>query len=191
GCVGELLLHLCGARQLGLADGDDLRALNEAMAILLQFAADRAVVFDRIGTVGRLRFDEVDQHACAFDVTQEFVPQASAGVRTFDEAGNVCHDERAIHVDRYDAEVRDLRGERVVGDFGPCARHTAEQRTLAGVWFAYETDVGDDFQLEREAARFALFAASEFARGLVGGRLEADVTFAAFAAVGSNHLIAG
>ena len=84
-----------------------------------------------------------------------------------------------------------LGGERVVGDFGAGPRHAAEERALAGVRFADEADVGDDFQLEREAARFAFFAAGEFARRLVGRRLEAHVAFAAFAAAGRDHLFAG
>ena len=95
------------------------------MAILFELAADRAVIFDRVGAVDRLGLDQVDQHARAFDVSQEFVAQSGAGVGAFDQPWNVGHDERAIHIDRHDAEVGNLGGERIVGDFGPGARHAA------------------------------------------------------------------
>ena len=73
------------------------------MAVLFEFAADCAVVLDRIGAVDRLRLDQVDQHSRAFDMPQELVAEAGAGVGTFDEARDIGHDERAIHVEVHDA----------------------------------------------------------------------------------------
>ena len=160
GCGGQLLLHFGGAGQLGFADGHDLRPLGQAVAVLLELAADRAVVLDRVGAVDRLRLDQVHEDARALDVPQEFVPQAGAGVGAFDQARDVGHHERAVHVDLHDAQVGSLRGERIVGDFGPGARHAAQERALAGVRFADQADVGDHFQLEREPPRFAFVAAA-------------------------------
>ena len=127
------------------------------------------------------------QHARALDVPQEFVAQPGAGMSAFDQARDVGHHERAIHVDLHDAQVRDLGGERIVGDLRPGPRHAAEERALAGVRFADQADVGDHFQLEREARDLALFAARELARSLVRGRFEPRVAFAAFAAAGRDH----
>ena len=165
--------------------------VGQAVAVLFELAANGAVVFDRVGAVDGLGLDEVDQHARAFDVSQELVAQAGAGVGAFDQARDVGHDERAVDIELHDAEVRRFGRERIVGDFRAGARDAAQQRALAGVRFADEADVGDDFQLEREAARFAFVAARVLARGLVGGRFEARVAFAAFAAVGGDHLLAG
>ena len=137
-----------------------------------------------------MRLDQMDQHARAFDVPQEFVAQAGAGMCAFDQARDVGHHERAIDVDLHDAEVRNFGGERIVGDFRPGARDAAEQRAFAGVRFADQADVGDDLQLEREPSRFAFAAGRGLARGLVRGRLEARVALAAFAAVGGDDLLA-
>ena len=72
----------------------------------LQLAADRAVVFDRVAAVDRHRLDEMHQHAGPFDVPQELVAQADAGVCAFDQARDVGHHERAVEVDLHDAQVR-------------------------------------------------------------------------------------
>ncbi len=48
---------------------------------------DDAIVGDGIGTVDRRRFDEMNQDARSFDMPQEFMPEAEAGVGAFDEPG--------------------------------------------------------------------------------------------------------
>ncbi len=157
------------------------------MAILLELAANRAIILDRVRAVDRLRLDQVDEHARPFHMPQEFVSQADAGVGAFDQAWDVGNHERAIHIELHNAEVRDFGGERVVGDFRAGPRDAAEQRAFAGVGFTHQADIGDDFQLERNAARFAFFTAGMIARGLIGSRLEAGVAFTASAAPGADH----
>ena len=83
-----------------------------------------------------------------------------------------------------------LGGERIVGDLGPGPRDAAQERALAGVRLADQADVGDHLQLEPQVPALAFFAGREVARGLIGGRLEARVAFAAFAAAGRDHALA-
>ncbi len=111
-------------------------------------------------------------------------------MRAFDQARDVGHHERAVEIDLHDAEVGDLRGERIVGDLRPGPRHAAQERALAGVGHAHEAHVGDHLEFEPQAPALALFAGREVARGLIGGRLEPRVSFAAFAAAGRHHAIA-
>ncbi len=108
----------------------------------------------------------------------------------FDQARDVRHHELAVGVDLHNAEVGRFGGEWIVGNFGPSARHPAQQSALAGVRFAQEADVSDHFQLEGEPPLFALFAKRELARGLVLRAFESHVPFAPLAAVGDDHLVA-
>ena len=70
----------------------------------------------------------------------------------------------SVDIEVDDTEVGNLRRERIVGDFGAGAGDAAQQRAFTGVWFADEADIGDDFELERKASRFALFAAHSLRR---------------------------
>ena len=61
-----------------------------------ELVADRPVVLDRVGAVERHGLDEVDEQGSPLDVTKELVAQPMAGVRTFDQPGDVGHDEVLI-----------------------------------------------------------------------------------------------
>ncbi len=82
----EALLHGAGGRQLAFGHDDNLGPLAEPHIVLLQLAADRLVVGQRIGAVGRLGLDQVDEDAGPLDVPQKLVPQADAGMGPFDQA---------------------------------------------------------------------------------------------------------
>ena len=126
----------------------------------------------------------MNQKPRPFNVPQKFVPQTNAFVGPFDQAGNVGHDERAIEIDLHAAQVRMFCGKRIGSDFGPRARKTAQQRALAGIRFANQSDVGNHFQLEPQSARLAGFAGCILTRRAVGGRLEPNVALAALAPSG-------
>ncbi len=74
---------------------------------MLEFAADDVVIRHRIAAIGRHRLDQMHENAGPLDVPQEFVPQADAGMRPFDQAGQIGHDERAVAVDIDHAQIRD------------------------------------------------------------------------------------
>ena len=76
-----------------------LRLVGQRRAVQLQFAADGAVVLQRVAAVGGQRLDQVDQHARPLDVAQELVAQADAAVRPLDQAGQVGQDEGALAAD--------------------------------------------------------------------------------------------
>ncbi len=152
--------------------------------------ADGLVILDGVGAIGWFGFDEVDQDAGAFDVSEELVAEAGAGAGAFDQAGDVGHDEGAVEVELDDAEVGRFGGEGVVGDQRAGAGDAGEERALAGVGFAHQADVGDQLQLERDAARLGFAAGGVLAGGLVGGAFEAGVSLAAASAAGGDDALA-
>ena len=114
----------------------------------LELVADRPVVLDRVGAVGRHRLDQVDEQAGPLDVAEELVAQAVALVGPLDQAGDVGHDERVLGVDDDRPEVGVLGRERIVGDLGMGPGDPREQGRLARVGQADQADVGDDLQLQ-------------------------------------------
>ena len=121
--------------------------------------------------IGRDRLDEMHEHLRPFDMPQELVSQSDASVSTLDQAGNVRQHKLSVVADADDAEIRVLRRERVIGDLRRRASQPAEQRRFAGVRFADQTNISDEFQFEHHRARFAQVAAFELARCAVcGGR---------------------
>ena len=117
-------------------------------------------------------------------------PRPAPSLGPFDQSGNVGHDEGAVGVDLHAAQVGVLGGEGIGGDFRPGARQPAEHGALAGVGFSHQADVGDHFQFQPHQPRLARLAGGELSRRPIGGRLEADVALAAFAALGDHQLLA-
>ena len=110
----QLLEPLRLVERVELRRGDDLHAFGDRRVPELgagvrlverQLAADDLEVLDRIAAAERGHVDEVDEHRAALDVAEEAVPQAGAGVRAFDQAGDVGGDEPAI-VAEIDDRVR-------------------------------------------------------------------------------------
>ena len=86
--------RLGGAGQVHLGHDQQLGPLGQGGAVLLELAADRPVVRDRVGAVGGDGLDQVDEQAGPLDVAEELVAQAVALVGPFDQPGDVGDDER-------------------------------------------------------------------------------------------------
>ena len=112
----------------------------------------------------RREIDEVHEHRATLDVTQELVAEAVAFVRAFDETGDVGDDERLVVIRLHDAEVRDERRERIVGDLRLRGADHGDERRLAGVRQTDDADVGDELELDEQLALFAFFARLREAR---------------------------
>ena len=125
----------------------------------------------------------------ALDVAQELVAEALAFGRAFDEAGDVGEDELVL-VEAHHAEVRDERGERVVGDLGLGRAHHRDQRRLARVREADERGVGEQLQLELQPPLFAVLALLGERRRAAGVRQEARVAAPADAALRRHPAVA-
>ena len=109
---------------------------------------------------------------------------ALAGAR--DQSRHVGHDE--LDVTGFDhAEVRDQRGERVVGDLRPGRGHRRDQGGLAGAGEADQPDIGHRLQLEDEAALLPRLALEREPGRLAPRAREGRVPEAAPAARGGHE----
>src|SRR5262249_13099494 len=99
--------------------------------------------------------------------------------------------ERPVVVELDDAEIRLERGERVVGDLRAGRGDAGNQCGLAGVGKSDEADVGEQLQLETEAALFAGAAGLVLGRGLVSGCGEAGVAASSASAARGYEALAG
>ena len=84
--------------------------------------------------VRRIERDQEGEHAGPLHVLQEAETQALAGVRSFDDARDVGHDETPMPGEPDDAEVGLERGEGIVGDLGPRGRDDARAACSCRRW---------------------------------------------------------
>ena len=137
---------------------------------------DRIVIRQRVAAVCRLGLDQVDENAGAFDMPQKLVTQADPGMSPFDETRDICQEEVAVEVQLDAAEIGKFCGERIIGDFRPRPGKSTEQRALAGIGFADQSDVGDRFEFQNQVAAFARSALCRFSRCAIGRRFEVGVS---------------
>ena len=156
--------------------------------VALQLARDDFGVV--VGRLVRREIDEMDEHRAALDVAEELVAEAVTFVRAFDEAGDVGDDEGLVVVGADDAEVRDERGEGIVGDLRLGGADDGDQRRLAGVRQSDEADVGDQLQLDEQLALLAGVAVLREARRLARGGGEVLVAPPAAPALGDENALA-
>ncbi len=186
--VGQV--HLVERDQAGAVVQRHNFAVGSAVAhvdrVLFQLGLDDGEVGERVTVrFERAAVQDVHQGGAALDVAQEVVAKALALAGAFDQARDVGNGE--AHVAGLDhAEVRDQRGERVVGDLGPRGGHGRDQAGLAGGGEADQGDVGDGLQFQDDVAGFAFDAEQREAGGPPLLRGERGVAEAADAAGGGN-----
>ena len=133
--------------------------------------------------------DEKGEHPRALDVAQELEAESLPRMRSLDDAGNVGHDEgpRVAHL--HDAKIRCERRERIIGDLRARGRDHREERGLAGVRLADESDVGDQLQLEFKRLELAFLARLPFPRRLMRCGRKERVSLASAPALGDADLL--
>ncbi len=94
------------------------------------------------------------QNRTTLDVPQELQAKALAFARTRDQTGHVSHGE-PLFAGHHHAEVRNQRGERVVGDLGPSRAQDGDQAGFACRRVADEGDVGQGLELQDDVERVA------------------------------------
>src|ERR1700694_2290119 len=93
--------------------------------------------------------------------------------RALDKSRNICqHKTKFISASwlsySYNAQVGRKRGERVIGNFGPCGSDDGQQGRFACVGIPDQSHIRDQAQFEHEPAFFAVFAVLCFMGCLVG-----------------------
>ena len=118
------------------------------------------------------------------------MPQAPALAGSFDEPGDVGHDELGV-VEPHHAEVGLQGGERVVGDLGFGGRDAGDQGALAGIGEAHQRHVGHELELEVVPALFARLTLLGERRGPAAVGQEPGVAPAALAPPAGHPPVAG
>ena len=183
---GRVLL----GHEVGLRQREDARQLGQPRVVLGQLALDHRVVRDRVGAVERREVEHVHEQPRALDVGEEVVAEAGAVARALDQAGDVGDDELAI-VALERPEHRLDRRERVRRHLRLRAREPRQQRRLAGVGEPDEADVGEQLEVQLDAALLARQALLGQPRRLPHRRLEARVAAPPGAAARDRDLLAG
>src|ERR1700680_2591874 len=122
----------------------------------LQLARDDFSVLLRMFV--RREIDEMHENRAALDMAEELVAQTMSLMCSLDQSGNVGDDDRLIVIRLDDAEVRDERGEGIVGDLRLRRADRRDQRRFAGVRESDDTDVSDEFELDGQLALLAVVA---------------------------------
>jgi hypothetical protein len=118
---------------------------------------------------------------------QEIMAEPHALACSFDEPWNVGQNKAPIPLGPYHAEIGELGGKGIVGDFRSSSRKAAKQCTLASVWHSDESYVGDGFELHYDAATLSLSAIGRFTGSLIGRVLEVGIAPSPFATASRNH----
>src|SRR5687768_4538776 len=124
------------------------------------------------------------------DMPQELQPESLPFVRTFDNARDVCDNERAMVGQLNDAQVGSECSEGIVGDLRARRRDDGQQRRFPRVRLTYESNVGDQLELELESPRFPFLPRLPLARRLMCGRRKECVALAATSSLRDDRFLA-
>ena len=197
--LGQLGAHhlgeLPGVRHVDLVQRDQPRPVGQHAAerrgVAGELVLERLHVRDGVAAgLERRAVDDVHQHRAPLDVPEEVQPQAAALGGARDQPRHVGDGEDLLPRGDH-AQLRDERGERVVGDLRTGRRQRRDQRRLAGRREPDQADVGDRAQLQHEVAGLARLAEQREAGRLARGRGERGVAQAAAAARGGDEARAG
>ena len=170
------------ARHVALVARDNHRTLCKLGIELLQLRIDRLEVLDRISALAARDVDDMDEHAAALDVAQELMSQTRSLPRALDQSGDIRHDKAAALAHRNNTENGRDGGEVIVADLGLCLRDDRDQRALADVREADQSDVRQKLQLEHDVEFLTGQTGLRETRHLTDGRREMRIAPAALAA---------
>src|SRR6266542_3697199 len=176
--------------QVDLVAGDQRRTGRQVRVVGLQLGLQRRqVALGVAALLDRHEVENVHQHGGARQVAQEAVAEALALGGPRDQARNVGeHEVAAVHA--HHPEHRLQRGEGVVGDLGAGGGGARHDARLAGVGEADQADVGEQPQLQPQAALLPGLAALVEVRDAPAGR-QGGVAAPAAPAPGGHEAGAG
>ncbi len=132
----------------------------------------------------------MQQQTGALQMAQELMAQAGTFGGPFDQARHIGDHKALVFAHAHHAEIGVKCGEWVVGNLRARVGDRRDQRRLAGVGHAQQTDIGQHAQLELDLEALTRPTRRGLARRAVGAGLEVQVAKAAIAALGQHHLLA-
>jgi hypothetical protein len=184
----DLFVRLASLRQITLADGHEHRPFQQAGVESPQLGHESVEVSDGVAFRVRVHTQHVKEHLSSLDVFEEPEAQTSAFGCPLDNPRDVRDDKCSVDAERHDAQVRDQRRKRVVGDLGARTGNRRDESTLADVWEAHDANVCEELEDEPDLLTLARRAGLGAARGAVIGRRELDIPTPAFATLGDDEL---
>ena len=134
----------------------------------------------------------MQQQTGALQMAQEKVAQTGTFRRTFDQARQVGHNKTLFGTDAHHTQIGVQGGEGVVGNPWTGIRDGADEGRFACIGHAQQTNIGQNLQLQLDAAFFAGPAGCLLAGRAVDGAFEAHVAKTAVATFcDGDHLTVG
>ena len=162
--------------KVAFRDGQNAVFVHQLGVVFLQLVEQDVVFLFHIFSDGG---HHEQQGRIAFNMSQESDAQSFAFGSTFDNAGNVGHDETAVSAIADNAEVGYQSGERIICNFGLGRRNHREQCRLACIGEAHQSDISQQLQFQSDPFFLIGFTRlGKFGR-LQGGRLEKGIAFTA------------
>jgi hypothetical protein len=109
---------------------------------------------------------------------------------SFDDSGNVRHDEGALVAERDDSQVGDESGEGVIRYFGSNRGNLGNQGRLAGIGVPDDAHIGHEFQFQADLAGFPGLTGFGMAGSLAGGGGKPGISPASHPAPGNDENLA-
>ena len=183
-----------------LRSNDDHRLGHEFFAERCKLPADDFKIVHGVAVGGVAGVDQMREQTGPLDVAKETDAESHAGVRTFNQSGQIGDDKStsAVSFRRFPrrsvggnhAEARLKRRERIIGDFRMRGRDSGNQRGLARVRKADQTHIGQQLQLKVQVALLAGHALFGFSRRLMPRLGEVLISASATPALSDQHALA-
>src|SRR6185437_431268 len=172
-----------------LAGHQNHRLRRQLFAEALELFDEGLEIVNRVAAgVGNVH--KVDQHPRSLDVAEELNAKAFPLVGAFDQTRNVGNHKCAVIRQFDDSEIWLESIERIISDLRAGGRNTGDQRRFSGVRVTYEPDIGQQLQLETEAAEIAGTARFMFRWRLMGSSGEPGIAASAASAAGDDPCLA-
>jgi hypothetical protein len=101
-------------------------------------------------------------------MAEELMAETTSFRRTFDQSGDIGNNERLPFIHTDDAEVRHEGREGIVGDLGAGGADAGDQGRLPGIRKSYQTDIGEELQLQHHRSFLTGTSPLRIARRLIG-----------------------
>ena len=131
----------------------------------------------------------MQQQAGTRKMLQEAVTQSRAFGRAFDQAWDIGHDETAVLVYPYHAQIGVQGSKRVISYFWTGGRHCTNQRGFSRIWHAKQSHVGQNLELQFQVVFFSRFAQRKLPGCAIGTGFEVQIAESTRAAFRQQHFL--
>ena len=193
--IQGIFLALLRLNDIDLIGGYDLRTFCKISVILFKFAVNLVNALHRVSSFRTCRIHHMDNDPGTLDMPQKVKTQSGTAAGTFNQAGYI-RDHKAIPiVHLHNSQIR-LKGcKGISGNFRLRVGDMGKKRGFSGIWKAYQSDIRNELQLQRDLKLHAFLPSLRIFRDLHRGSGIVHVSIASpsafqndLAAVISGHI---